>query len=275
MKIAMLTMEKYDNRRANSVGSSRIRGRWVMKYEPRIEEFKNGFHYDAVIYQKAYYHEHMKAFQGVKIFDICDPDWLEGKPITELAELVDGFTTTTEAMATFLRKITRKPVVIIPDRIDPEEAFPVKERHVSKARSCVWFGYATNQIVLDQCVDFIQSRLMQLVVISDRNYHLADVNVRYDYATVNEEIVKHDMVILPDFNQNLRHSFKSNNKTLQSWSLGMPVAVNPEDILRFQDPEERQKEADTKRKYVMEQCHSRLSGPQYVTLIEDIQKQRG
>lgn len=274
MKIAMLTMEKYDNRRANSVGSSRIRGRWVMKYDPRIEEFKNGFHYDAVIYQKAYYYEHLKAFQGIKIFDICDPDWLEGKPITEVAELVDAFTTTTEPMARFLRQITDKPVKIIPDRIDPDDSFPIKEKHTGKARSCVWFGYSSNQIVLDQCVDFIQSRLMQLVVISERNYHLADVNVHYDYGTVNEEIVKHDMVILPEFNQNLRHSFKSNNKTLQAWSLKMPVAVTPEDILRFQDPEERQKEADEKHAFVMEQCHARLSGPEYVTLIEELQKRR-
>lgn len=274
MKIAMLTMEQHDNRRLNTVGSSRIRGRWMMKYTPEIVPFKNGEDYDAVIYQKAYYREHMDAFKGVKIFDICDPDWLDGRPITEVAERVDAFTCPTQALHDFLSQITDKPVLVIPDRIDPEEHTPVKEKHYGKARSVVWFGYSSNQIVLDKAIVFLQGQMLQLVVISDRNYSQADVNVKYDYKTINEELIKHDMVLMPDFKSNYRHSFKSPNKTLTSWALKMPVAVGPEDIMRFMDADERNKEAEMRYNEIMTQHHVKQSGPQYIQLVEQILKQR-
>lgn len=270
----MLTMEKYDNRRPNSVGSSRIRGRWVMKYYPEIEEFQNGQHYDAMIYQKAYWREHMKAFSGIKIFDLCDPDWLEGRPVTEIAEYVDAFTVTTPKMRDFLMSLVDKPVYIIPDRLDPEECFPVKDRHIGKARSVVWFGYSSNQAVLDQCVIPLQDMLLQLVVISERGYAGANVNIKYDYATVNEEIIKHDIVLLPDLPSNYRHTFKSNNKTLQSWALKMPVATCPEDLERFMSAEERQKEADEKYDFVMKGYHARQSGSEYARIIQELLQRR-
>ncbi len=275
MNIAMLTMEQHDKRRLNSVGSSRIRGRWVMKYCKDIVPFENGKDYDAVIYQKAYYKEHMDAFKGVKIFDLCDPDWLDGRPVTEVAQKVDAFTCPTQAMHDFLVQITDKPVIIIPDRVDPEEYHPVKEGHYGKARTIVWYGYSTNQVVLDQCMVFLQSENLQLVVISDRNYPDAAVNVKYEYQTVNEEIVKHDIVLMPDFKQNYRHSFKSNNKTIGAWALKMPVAVGPEDILRFMDPAERAKEAEMRYNEVMTNYHVKDSGPQYLQLVQNILKGKG
>ncbi len=275
MKIAMLTMEKHGNRRLNSVGSSRIRGRWMMKYFPQIEEFRNGFTYDAVIYQKAYWREHMKDFKGVKIFDLCDPDWLEGRPVTEIAEYVDAFTVTTQKMKEYLEQLVDIPVVIIPDRIDPEEMFPTKEHHIGRARSVVWFGYSNNQVVLDQCTIFLQNQLLQLVVISDRAYAGANVNVNYDYNTINEEIIKHDIVLLPTIENNIRHSFKSNNKTLCSWALKMPVATSPEEVEKLMSEEARKAEAEEKYKYVMENCHVRQSGPEYAKLIEDLAAKKG
>ncbi len=274
MKIGFLTMEKYDNRRADSVGSSRIRGRWVMKYEPRIEEFKNGVHYDAVIYQKAYYKEHMLRYPGIKIFDLCDPDWMEGKPITEVAELVDGFTVPTKPLADFIKKLTNKPVLIIPDRIDPEVHVPQKLEHIGKARSVVWFGYSSNQVVLDQCLIYLRQKLLQLVVVSEKNYPDADINVPWNWTTFNDEIIKHDFVLMPDYKTNLRHSFKSPNKTLTSWALKMPVAVTPEDIDLFMDPAERQKAAEANYQTILKEHHSRLSGPEYVKFIETIKSQR-
>lgn len=274
MNIAMLTMEQHENRRVNSVGSSRIRGRWMMKYCPEIVPFKNGHDYDAVIYQKAYYQEHLRGFKGIKIFDICDPDWLDGRPIQEVAELVDAFTVPTPALQTFLQQITDKPVVVIPDRIDPDEHAPVKEHHFGKARSVVWYGYSSNQVVLDKAIVFLQAQNLSLVVVSERNYHQADVNVPYDYATINDELIKHDMVLLPDYKANYRHSFKSNNKTLTAWALKMPVATGPEDILRFMDAEERNKEADLRYNEVMTTYHVKQSGPQYLELIKQIQHGR-
>lgn len=274
MNIAMLTMEQHENRRLNSVGSSRIRGRWMMKYCPEIVPFENGKDYDAVIYQKAYYRQHMEAFKGVKIFDICDPDWLDGRPIKEVAELVDAFTCPTEALRAFLSQLTYKPVIVIPDRIDPDEHVPLHGEHIGKARSVVWFGYSSNQVVLEQAMVFLKKQLLQLVVISDRNYYQADVNVPYNYETFNEELTKHDIVLMPDYKTNYRHSFKSPNKTLTSWALKMPVAVTPEDILRFMSAEERNKEAEMRYNEIMANHHVKLSGPQYIELVKFIQHGR-
>lgn len=274
LKIAMLDMEKYDNRRVDTVGSSRIRGRWMRKYCPEIEEFEDGVQYDAVIYQKAYYKEHMKAFNGIKIFDICDPDWMEGRPITEVAELVDAFTVPTEPLQQFIQQLTDKPVVIIPDRIDPDVHTPVKEKHEGKARSVVWFGYSSNQIVLEQPLGFLKDRILALAVISERPYRLADLNIVFKQETIHEEIIKHDMVIMPDFKTDLRHRFKSPNKTLTSWALRMPVAVTPEDIMRFMDPAEREKEAEMRYNEVMQHHHVKLSGKQYLDLIQELHEQK-
>lgn len=271
----MLDMEKHANRRPYTVGSSRIRGAWVRKYFPQIEEFQLGQKYDVMIYQKAYWKEHMQAFKGIKIFDICDPDWMEGRPITEVIDLVDAVTVPTVALQNFLMQLTDKPVVVIPDRIDPEEHTPVKEQHIGRARSVVWFGYASNQVVLDQPRDFLKNQLLSLVVISTENYQKADVNIKWNYETINEEITKHDMVIMPDYSMDLRHRFKSPNKTLTSWALKMPVAVTPEDVLKFMKEEERQKEADLRYNEVMTKHHVKQSGPEYMALIERLLSVKG
>ena len=275
LKIAMLDMEKYDNRRENQVGSSRIRGRWVRKYCPEIEEFYDGVKYDAVIYQKAYYKKHMEQFKGVKIFDLCDPDWMDGRPITELTELVDAFTVPTKAMQDFISQLTDKPVVIIPDRIDPEEHTPVKEQHIGKARSVVWFGYSSNQVVLEQTLIPLKDMLLSLAVISERPYRNADINIDYKYETLNEELIKHDIVLLPDFTKDRRHKFKSPNKTLTSWALKMPVATTPEELERFMNPDERTKEVEMRYNEVIEKHHVKQSGPQYLDLIDQIIKTKG
>ena len=39
-KIGVSTMERFDNRRSQSVGSSRIRARWLLHYWPEAEEYK-------------------------------------------------------------------------------------------------------------------------------------------------------------------------------------------------------------------------------------------
>lgn len=271
MRVGYLTMEKYDNRRENSVGSSRIRGRWVMKYTPEIETFKNGQHYDAVVYQKAYWDDHMKEFDGVKIFDLCDPDWLDRRPVKGVCDLVDAITVSTPALKEFLGQMTDKPIRIIPDRIDPEEYTVRKTEHSSKIRTVVWFGYSSNSIVLDPVVNVLHDLGISLVVISERPYHSADVNIKYEYDSVNSEIIKHDAVLLPQVEDNYRHSFKSNNKTLASWALGMPVIKTYEDIERLASREAREQESEQRYNEVITDHHVRKSGQEYLDLIKEVQ----
>lgn len=275
MKIAMLTWEKYDNRRPGSVGSSRIRGDWVMKHCPEIVPFENARHYDAVIYQKAYFEDHMKVFDGIKIFDLCDPDWFEIRPVREVLEYMDAVTVPTQALADYIKQMKPDiPVRVIPDRIDPEDHAIKKQIHVGPLRSVVWFGYNSNAVALDQVVIPLREKNINLVVISDRPYPDADVNIKYEQETVFEEIIKHDAVLLPSFEKNKRFMFKSNNKLLTSWALGMPVIQEYEDMDKFNDPKERKAESDLRYTEVREKYHVALSGPEYLELINEIAQNR-
>jgi len=76
MKGGILLFEKWHGK--ENIGSSRIRGHWLVKYwsevEPRdmeLELFKQGAKYDFVIFQKVYWLDFVKEFNGIKILDLC------------------------------------------------------------------------------------------------------------------------------------------------------------------------------------------------------------
>ena len=94
MKIGILTFEQFHGRK--NLGSSRIRGHWIIDNWQEAELFKQGQIYNIVIYQKAYFLEHAKVFKGLKILDLCDPDWLHwAYKVKEMIEYCDGITTST------------------------------------------------------------------------------------------------------------------------------------------------------------------------------------
>lgn len=249
--------------------------------------FKIGQKYDVVIFQKAYHTEFMKVFPGIKILDICDPDWLETKPVKESAELCDAVTCSSEALCEYMRKITNKPVFFIPDRVDLETHL-FEKKHENPARAVVWFGYHGNHRVLDQVLPTLKRLNLGLTVVSDLPYYpaggIAGINeawfnsnvrnIKYDAETANQDIVEGgDMVINPKLTEG-RFKFKSENKTYISWALGMPVAYTSEDLERFIDPAERQKEAESRRKEVEEKWRTEISVEEYKKVINDILQSR-
>lgn len=70
---AIITMEYLENRPLNSVGSSRIRGRWLAENWDECSLYTTGKKYDFLIFQKAYWDTMLQNFNGLKIFDLCDP----------------------------------------------------------------------------------------------------------------------------------------------------------------------------------------------------------
>lgn len=283
MKIGFSTMEKSENRPLNSVGSSRIRARWVSKYwsdifpEDQAEEFMAGRQYDVLVFQKDYWRTMMIQFKGIKIFDICDPDWLEPRPVIESIELCDACTTSTPALANYIKKFVKdKPVICIPDRVDLEEHLPRGE-HQGKAQSIVWFGYAHNANYLFKTFDFILENDLELTIISEipvvipRGFeNMKHKWIKYNYESLHEELKRHDMVLLPTTEDDLRGSFKSNNKVLTAWALGLPVVQSADDLERFMDPEERNKERAKRLEEVSQKWDVRLSVKEYKDLIEQI-----
>lgn len=274
-KVGILTFERYLGRK--NIGSSRIRAKWLAKYWEGAEEFVQGQKYDVVIYQKAYFVEHARAFDGIKILDVCDPDFLHWSFRTkEMIEEVDAVTTSTEALAETIRAFTDKLVVCIPDRLDLEEIKGYKQ-HEGEAKWVAWYGYSSNFEMLKPVVHFLKQLRLNLIVISNSNFSLASndetkiKNYPHNWNTVYKDLLDADIVVNPQSSSS-RWRFKSNNKTILAWALGLPVAHNVDDLKRFIDPEERKKEQVIRSKEVKEKYDIRLSVKEYRELIESLEK---
>lgn len=278
MKGQLLSFEQMHGRK--NIGSSRIRGKWLIKYWDKLEKFKIGKKSDFVIFQKAYWVEYAKLYKGIKILDICDPDFMDWhyrikEQVDECDAIVTSTSALTEAMKIFIKN---KPVICIPDRVDLEEHQEKKE-HIGEAKWVVWFGYSTNFYLLQGIERHLQKLGLGLIVISNKSYNIIGnykvklLNIKWKEETLNENLLKGDIVLNP-FSPRARWKFKSNNKTLTSWALGMPVATTPEELKKFMNEEERKKEAIIRLKEVKEKWDIKLSIPEYEDLISQIKKNK-
>ncbi len=280
-EVGILTMERMDNRRFNSVGSSRIRMRWLLHYWPEAEEYVIGKKYDVLIFQKVYWGNMMKNFKGIKILDLCDPDWLEGKPVFEFIDMCDAVATSTQPLADYIKKMRPKAYVeFVPDRIYLPVHKPIKTVHEGPLKKVCWFGYHGNSHYLLNTLDELVKRGIELTAITTATYEpplayrekLKYKNVVWDYETLLKEVVKADAVLLPDPHGDEKAKFKSTGKVTQSWAQGMPVVKLPEDLDRFMDPKEREKESKKRLKKIKEDWDVRLSVIQMREMIEKIKK---
>lgn len=276
MKIGFLLFENWHNKK--EIGSSKIRGHWLIKHWPGAEIFQQGGKYDVIIFQKTYWPEYCRVFKGIKILDLCDPDWTEGQPVKEMIDEVDMITTSTEALAEAVRKFTDKKVVCIPDRIDLDIHIADK-KHERTAKWVAWFGYSHNTSVLNPTINSLKRNKLMLRVISNFRppYNKADKNIKWDNDNpsfnFNDELKKADFVILPPDNRP-RGKYKSNNKTIISWALGMPVAKSIDDLKKFTCPKERRKEVRLRLKEVQEKWDVKISVSEMQNLIKEIQNKK-
>ena len=255
MKTAFFTFEQFH--RKKDIGSSRIRADWLIKNwgKGKAERYRDGENYDAIIFQKVYWVEYAKIFKGIKILDLCDADFLDWAcRIKEMIEECDGITTSTEALAEVIRKYTDKPVRCIPDRVDMDY-HSQKKIHSGEAKKAVWFGYAQNQKTIESVLPLLVQHKLGLIVVSNMPFimpitymgRVELINYPWSVKTANDDIIKADFVINPTFKYG-NWQFKSNNKTLTAWALGMPVANTPDEVKRFMDEGERKKEAEIRLK---------------------------
>ena len=267
MKVSIQTFERQEGKPLNSAGSSRIRARWLLKYWPEASEFVQGENYDVIIYQKSYWCEHAKAFKGFKIFDLCDPDFLNwGYRTREMIEEVDVVTTSTEALADSVRKFSGdKPVIWVPDRLDLEE-HKDKKVHFGDAKSVVWFGYSTGFPLLNSAIIAMNNLGLELIVISNAGFKLPAhyenrielINYPWTLETVNKDIIKGDILLNPKSDKN-KWKYKSNNKTITAWALGVPVAHNIDELKKLINEEDRIEESKKRFIEVKEKYDIKLS----------------
>jgi len=164
MKIGFLLFEKIHGKK--NLGSSRIRGHWIVKNWDEAELFEQGKKYDAIVFQKVYWSNYLKAYDGIKVLDICDPDWLDTAPIIEPLKYFDGVVTSTIALAEEMKKFTDKPVKFIPDRQDLE-FHNVRKVHKGRAKKVIWFGYSHNAKTLDVTLSTLKKYGLKLTVLSN------------------------------------------------------------------------------------------------------------
>jgi len=276
MKISFVTFEQY-HRKAN-IGSTRIRCDWPIKYWDGAERYHIGRKYDVMIYQKAYWVDHAKDFKGVKILDLCDADWLSwGYSIVEMIENVDAITCSTRSIAEFIVNVTDKPVWVIPDRLDLGAYIPKKE-HVGALKRAVWYGYSHNQEQIGPAIQALIKRDIELIVISEKPYivpsygkKLEITNLPWSEEHWMNDILKGDVVLCPN-NKKGRFQYKSENKTIQAWALGMPVAFIDKDLDKFASESARQDEGSLRLKEVNKKYNVKDSVKEYKELIEEIIK---
>ena len=268
--IGILTYEKFHNLPKNSIGSSRIRMSWLLPYWSSAEEYVEDKNYKTIIFQKVYWDE-IENFKCIKIFDFVDP-FIK---ITNLDNLktVHAITVPTESLINYLKPIfPTKKIVCIPDRMNINEAKPIKEIHNEKFKKLIWFGYSENAYCLFDYLEEIKRRNIELTVISEtiidfKGYRVNQI--QFEYEQLNSEIINHDAVFLPHAIDKFT-KYKSNNKTIHSWSLKMPVIVNLEDFEKFESKNARQVEGEIRRKEVEEKWNIKESVKQYKELIRSL-----
>jgi len=278
MKIGILTFEKKHGRRKGTIGSSIIRGEWLASHWSEAELFTEGKKYDAIIFQKAYWDKYLDDYDGIKILDLCDPDWMSnGLNVIELSQKVDAVICGSEGIYELLKKILKVPVYYIPDRVDLN-FFSNPKKHFGKAMTVAWFGYYHNaKDALPYVMPVLAQHNLKLVVISENQWEVSmDYGVQienrmFSWATLKYDLQAADIILNPQ-SMNYRFKFKSQNKTLISWACGLPIATTDVELEHFLDPDNRNKDIAKRRKEIISKWDVKISVKEFKKVIDDICK---
>lgn len=281
MVVKAFTMEMFHAKQ--NVGSTKIRVHNLIKYWPDFSLYRYGDLPDVMIFQKVYVgkdYKFPKTLPCIKILDIADPDWLEGVPIKETVDAMDAITCPTEPLAEFIRQLTDKPVRVIKDRFDLTE-FPSRKIHRGQAKTVVWFGYHHNASALKLAVQSIERRGLRLKVIADQDpfasrwaFKPKEFESKYEFVkyqpdTAYLEIQKADICVLPKMNRP-QDKFKSENKTVIAQLLGLPVAVNAEELDQLMTAEQRNLNINAMYDKLKQDYDVNKSIKEYKDLIDEI-----
>lgn len=279
MKVEYLDFGRYHGKRDRQ-GSTLIRMVQMQRYWPELSAYKYGSRPSGLIFQKVYCTEDYKfpaRFPGIKILDICDPDWLDGINIAETCHAMDAIVTPTKALADYVSQF-HDQVVVIPDRFDIA-AIPKPISPAQPAKTVVWFGYAHNAVVMKPAMRIIDELNLNLLIISNddpflhqwsqRDYKRFYKFVKYDETTIYTELQKGDFAILPD-GFRPQDVFKSNNKAIKAQLAGLPVARTAEEVKHYMEAKYRQAWFDTDYAKLIKEYDVKRSVAQYKGLIDEI-----
>lgn len=282
-KVRFFTFSQFHNKNPVS-GSTQIRVNQLIKYWEDAELYTYGENPEVLVFQKVYIavdYQFPAHFKGIKILDICDPDWLDGRTtIKEMVDAMDAVTCPTQALADFISQLTDKPIVVIPDRFDLS-LIPARKKHKGMAKSVVWFGYSHNAEILRYALPVLQELGLKLHVISDNDpiinrYSERDPKeyytyTKYDEDTIYDELAKADIALLPKAARP-HDLYKSNNRTVKAILAGLPVAASADKLRELMKPAAREAELNAVYNETRRDYDVIKSVQQYKELIKLLEK---
>lgn len=284
MKTSWILFDRWHGRKIGAIGSSVIRGRWLIPHWPESKIWTHGDKADMYIFQKVYWPSFAKDCQAVKILDLCDPDWFNVKNnlnLVEYSQYMDAITCSSQELVDLVKRYVKIPVYYVPDRVDPD-IFGEPKIHTGKIEKIAWFGYAHNAQDLFKdggILSTLAPRGIKLKIISEQewqptgDYGLEVENGKFNWDSLSSELKECDLVINPrPAYQHYR--FKSNNKTLIAWANGLPVAETLDDLAKFNDPIERINEKAKRLKEIEEKWHIKYSIKEYKDIYENIARNK-
>jgi hypothetical protein len=166
-------------------------------------------------------------------FDLCDPDFLDPeheRRVLAVLPLFDFAVATTWRIAGWLDKWL--PTWVIPDRVDIAEIEQIGRHTPTPARKprLVWAGYERNAPALDPLLSTIKELDLPLTILA--------MDRPVSFEEFWRQVMEYDVFLNPRPDV-LPFSYKSDNKTLIAWALGMPVARDPAELITACDPHER------------------------------------
>ncbi len=304
MRIGFLTLNNYYKVDSNS--NSRIRVEYVAKYIPDsyITEDKELLgSCDALVFQTRYFKEdvdYIKEFKDTKkvlIMDVTDPMWYWHNESVdrwfkeEVLSNMDIVICSTKILAKMYRKhYGVRNITFIPDRMDLQKYNRVKI-HDRKKESIklLWHGYIENIKALEPFKDDIleinkfheklYGKKMKLEIVSNREpdlefyesfNQLEIIYEQWDSYKLIDYILDSD-IVLNCRPQEENFNYKSNNKTITSWALGVPCVegIDFKEKLKklIVNPEFRKEEGIKKRAEVERYWDSKISAKQLERLI--------
>ena len=284
MKIAIIDFARKNGRDPKSIGSTWLRSDNLVTKDKDFFHWTQGAESDAIIFQKVYWEEMMRLYKKPKILDLCDPDFIKGLiqggiDLKQISLVVDAITCSSPKLTEQVKKYVDIPVYHVADRLN-FDLFPDPKNHVGRAKTVVWFGYAGNakQVLQYYILEALASHGLDLLVVSNEGFNPPDKyginikNVHYESDTAYYEIQQGDMFINPPCLTNANFKYKSNNKTVIAWKLGLPLADGPEEIEKYLSAEARNEESTKRIKEVNENYRIEQSGQDYKRIINEIQR---
>jgi hypothetical protein len=273
--VKVLFIPCYHDGLPRETGSARIRCDWVARHWPGAEIMDGSQRlagFDAYVFQKAYLTEKVQEWIATVArwrdmgacrlaLDLCDPDFLQGEHAGRLLDvlpLFDFAVAPTPSIAGWLSQWL--PAHVVPDRVDLAEVAKIgaaTPRDTDRPR-LVWAGYGRNMASLTPLLPAARELGLELDVLAfDRPLPFADFWRR---------VAGYDVLLNPRPRMGPL-SYKSDNKTLVAWALGLPVACTPRDLEILLDPEQRRAEGEHGRRVVREDYDARLSAADWQRLF--------